>query len=115
MTVLWLALTDVSLAGPDLVPPIWRTAAALALVLAMLIGLGWLLRKSAQGRRHRRPLSIEAALALGERRSLAIVTVEGRRLLLGLAPNYVSLVTELTAAPSFDQAVATAITREVQP
>jgi flagellar biosynthetic protein FliO len=115
MNTVLLAVTDVSLAGPDLVPPIWRTAAALALVLAMLIGLGWLLRKAAQGRRHRRPLSIEAALALGERRSLAIVTVEGRRLLLGLAPNYVSLVTELTAAPSFDQAVTTAIAREVQP
>jgi len=109
-----LVLAQSSVAGPDLVPPIWRTAAALALVLAMLIGLGWLLRKTSQGRRNRRPLSIEAALALGERRSLAIVTVEGRRLLLGLAPNYVSLVTELTASPSFEQAVTHAIGQETR-
>ena len=115
MNTLLLALQDVSVAGPELVPPIWRTAAALALVLAMLVGLGWFLRRTAQGRRHRRALSIEAALALGERRSLAIVTVEGRRLLLGLAPNCVSLVTELAAPPSFDQAVTSAMAREVKP
>ena len=111
MTSLMVAVTD-AVTGPELVPPIFRTAAALALVLAMLVGLGWLLRRTAQSRRHRRPLSIEAALALGERRSLAIVTVEGRRLLLGLAPNHVSLVTELQAAP-FEQAVTAALQPEV--
>jgi flagellar biogenesis protein FliO len=36
---------------------------------------------------------------LGERRSLVVVSVEGRRLLLGLTPAQVSLVTELAAAP----------------
>jgi flagellar biogenesis protein FliO len=40
-------------------------------------------------------MSVESAVSLGERRSLVIVTVEGRRLLLGVAPNSVSLVTEL--------------------
>jgi flagellar biogenesis protein FliO len=40
------------------------------------------------------------AVPLGERRSLVVVTVEGRRLLLGLTPTQVSLVTELTAAPA---------------
>ena len=41
---------------------------------------------------------------LGDRRSLVIVSVEGRRLLLGLTPAQVSLVTEL-APPTFQQAV----------
>jgi flagellar biogenesis protein FliO len=54
-------------------------------------------------------LGIESMLALGERRSLAIVTVEGRRLLVGLAPHNVSLVTELGARQSFDDAVAKAL------
>jgi flagellar biogenesis protein FliO len=31
-------------------------------------------------------MSVETALSLGERRSLVVVTVENRRLLLGLAP-----------------------------
>jgi len=106
MTSLPLVLAQATVAGPELVPPFWRTAASLALVLAMLVGLAWLLRRTAQGRRTRRTLTIEAALGLGERRSLAIVTVEGRRLLLGLAPNNVSLVAELQAAPSFDQTLA---------
>ena len=38
---------------------------------------------------------IEATVPLGERRSLMVVAVEGRRLLLGLTPMQVSLVTEL--------------------
>ena len=40
--------------------------------------------------------------------SLVVVTVEGRRLLLGLAPNHVSLVTELQREGTFDQALTQA-------
>lgn len=103
-----LAFADAGVTGPDLVPPIWRTAAALLVVVALLVGLAWLLRRSAVMGRKGRPLTIEAALALGERRSLAIVTVEGRRLLLGLAPGQVSLVTELQPLP-FDRAMKRAV------
>ena len=42
-------------------------------------------------------------MPLGERRSLMVVAIEGRRLLLGLTPMQVSLVTELTP-PSPDAA-----------
>jgi flagellar biogenesis protein FliO len=45
-------------------------------------------------------MTIESATPLGERRSLVIVKVEGRRLLLGLTPMNVSLVTELAPALS---------------
>jgi flagellar protein FliO/FliZ len=106
---LLLAFADPVVTGPELVPPVWKAAAALAVVLAILVGLGWLLRRSQALGRGRKPMSIESALALGERRSLAIVTVEGRRLLLGLAPNHVSLITELTKGPSFDEAVSHAM------
>jgi flagellar biogenesis protein FliO len=42
---------------------------------------------------------VETAVALGERRSLVIVSVEGRRLLLGLTPTTMQLVTELQTPP----------------
>jgi flagellar protein FliO/FliZ len=108
VNTLLLALADPVVTGPELVPPVWKTAAALALVLALLVGLGWLLRRSQALGRGRKPMSIESALSLGERRSLAIVTVEGRRLLLGLAPNHVSLVIELSQGQSFDDALSRA-------
>ncbi len=76
------------------------------LVLALVAGLAWLVRRGTftalrgPGRR----VAIETAVALGERRSLVIVNVEGRRLLLGLTPASVSMVIEL-APGSFDAAV----------
>jgi flagellar protein FliO/FliZ len=104
-----LAQADaVPVAGPDLVPNVWRMLGALAVVLALLGGLAWLLRRGAAARRQKGGLGIETALSLGERRSLVVVTVEGRRLLVGLAPNHVSLVTELQRAGTFDQALVQA-------
>jgi flagellar protein FliO/FliZ len=88
---------------------VWRMLGALAVVLSLIGALAWLLRRSTLARRAGKGLGVEAALSLGERRSLVVVTVEGRRLLLGLAPNAVSLVTELQPpAASFDQALASA-------
>jgi flagellar biosynthetic protein FliO len=115
VNTLILAFADPVLPGPELVPPVWKATAALALVLALLVALGWLMRRGQLFNRGKKPMSIESALPLGERRSLAIVTVEGRRLLLGLAPNYVSLVTELKAGASFDEAIAKAMQPEVKP
>ena len=93
---------------PDLVPSMWRMFVALAVVLALLGGLAWLLRRGVIARRQSGALGVETALALGDRRSLVIVAVEGRRLLLGLAPGGVSLVTELGPSTSFDAALARA-------
>jgi flagellar biosynthetic protein FliO len=77
-------------------------------VLGLLGVLAWMARRGSLKLgpgRGRSPVSVETAVSLGERRSLVIVTVEGRRLLLGLTPMNVSLVTELGAAPppSFDE------------
>ncbi len=112
----WLVLAQadvVNAAGPALVPSVWRTLGALAVVLALIGALAWLLRRSTLARRAGKGLGVEAALSLGERRSLVVVTVEGRRLLLGLAPNAVSLVTELLPpSASFDQALSTASAAE---
>jgi flagellar protein FliO/FliZ len=113
MSWFFLAQADaVNAAGPDLLPSVWRTMGALAVVLALLVGLAWLLRRQQAIRRTGKGMGIESAISLGDRRSLAIVTVEGRRLLVGLAPNNVTLVTELAPLPTFDEAVAQASAEE---
>jgi flagellar protein FliO/FliZ len=73
---------------------------------AVVIALGliaWMLRRVAPLGRSSRTIAVETAMSLGERRSLVVVAVDGRRLLLGLAPGHISLVTEL--GPSFAAAV----------
>ena len=110
MNVLILAQSElVGVAAPDLVPNVWRMLGALGVVLLLLGAVAWLLRRGVMGRRAANGLNVESVLALGERRSLAIVSVEDRRLLVGLAPNNVSLVTELGRNQSFEAAVAQAL------
>lgn len=75
-----------------------RGLAAVVLVLGLVALFAWLLRKGAfgpLGRRGPSAVTVETAVPLGERRSVVVVAVEGRRLLLGLAPGQVSLITEL--------------------
>ena len=74
---------------------------AVLIVLALVGALAWLARRGsfAALKAANRTVAIETAVSLGERRSLVVVAVEGRRLLLGLTPGQVSLVTELSPAP----------------
>jgi flagellar biogenesis protein FliO len=80
---------------------------ATGVVLLALVAGTWLLRRGvlawpALGRARAQGLCVETAFSLGERRSLAVVSVEGRRLLLGLTPSSISLIAELPReAPSF--------------
>ena len=85
---------------------------AMAIVLGVMGALAWLVRRGpfAKFVAKNRPVAVETAIPLGERRSLVIVTVEGRRLLLGMTPTTVSLVTELRAG-----AQATELRSQVQP
>ena len=74
---------------------------AVLIVLGLVAAMAWLLRRGSFGALAGRsgPINVETAVALGERRSLVIVAVEGRRLLLGLTPTTMSLVTELQGPP----------------
>jgi flagellar protein FliO/FliZ len=90
-----VALAQTALPGPDPVPISGQAILAVVISLAVLAAISWLLRRSAGRRRSRLPVAVETAVPLGERRSLVIVAVEGRRLLLGLTPGQISLVTEL--------------------
>jgi flagellar biosynthetic protein FliO len=75
-----------------------RALLVVTLVIGLLALAAWLLRRHAPSRRTRQAVTVETAVSLGDRRSLVIVGVEGRRLLLGLTPGSVSLVTELGAS-----------------
>ena len=76
------------------------------LVLGLVATLAWAARRgSFASLKQRGPVSIETAVPLGERRSLVIVSVEGRRLLLGLTPMQVSMVAELGPRNTFEQEV----------
>jgi len=74
-----------------------NTFLATLIVLALVAAMAWLVRRGPLARLASagKPVAVESAIPLGERRSLVIVTVEGRRLLLGLTTTSISLVTEL--------------------
>ena len=106
MSVTLLALSQVeSLAGGG--PSISGQAyLVVVVVLALLGGAAWALRRTNTLRRSRLPIVVETAVPLGERRSLVVVSVEGRRLLLGLTPQSIGLVTQLKGTPpGFGQAL----------
>lgn len=89
-----------------------RAFFGLVFVLGLIGLLAYLLRRgviSLPGQRVARSLSVETALSLGDRRSLVVVSVDGRRLLVGVGASQISLVTELDSAPrAFDQALTRA-------
>ena len=88
---------------------LWRSLLAIVVVFGLLGGLAWAARRGRLAFFTRQPshVRVEATVPLGERRSLMVVAIEGRRLLLGLTPVQVTLVTELGTAP-FDAALARA-------
>ncbi len=78
---------------------------AVLVVLGLVGALAWLTRRGAFAslRRGPRVITVETAVPLGDRRSLVIVAVEGRRIMLGLTPGQISMVTELGPQRPFDQ------------
>jgi flagellar protein FliO/FliZ len=94
-----------------------RSLFALFVVFGLLALLVWLLRRGSFAgvgfRKRPGAIAVETAVPLGERRSLVVVSVEGRRLLLGLSPMQVSLITELGAAPpSFEASLQQRVAAE---
>lgn len=84
--------------------PVTGQAVVTALVVvALLAGGAWLLRHRLPVARGRQIVTVETAVSLGERRSLVVVAIENRRLLLGMTPHQISLVTELTPGATVDR------------
>jgi flagellar protein FliO/FliZ len=85
-----------------------RGLMAVFVVLGLVALFAWLLRRGVFGplvRRGSSPIAVETAVPIGERRSVVVVAVEGRRLLLGLAPGQITLLTELRGLDSSFQSV----------
>jgi flagellar biosynthetic protein FliO len=80
-----------------------RAFVALVIVFGLLALFVWFVRRGTLGpfgiRKRPGGIAVETAVPLGDRRSLAVVSVEGRRLLLGLTPVQVTLVAELSPSP----------------
>lgn len=91
-----------------------QSLVALVVVSAVLALWVWVMRRGTFRGRGDGAVIVETAVALGDRRSLVIVSIEGRRLLLGLTPASVSLVTALDAPEDigFADAVGRAGARE---
>ena len=85
-----------------------NTFLAVLIVLGLVAALAWLARRGAFNslQSRNRMLTVETAVPLGERRSLVVVSVEGRRILLGMTPGQISLVTELAPVAPAEAAVA---------
>lgn len=95
-------------------PGVVRTILSLVVVLGLMGGCLWLIRRGGWqgGRKGPRAVQIETAIGLGDRRQLVIVAVEGRRLLLGVTPMHVALVTELAGTgATFADALAAQASR----
>jgi flagellar protein FliO/FliZ len=100
--------------GPDVASLTPRALIATVVVVGVLALAAWALRRSSgAGRSRGQRVAIETAVSLGERRSLVIVSVEGRRLLLGVAPGHINLVTELGADDRFGQTLDASLARGV--
>lgn len=94
-----------------------RGIVATVFVLGLLGVLAWMLRRGTLRlgpTRAGQIVKVETAVSLGERRSVVVISVEGRRLLLGLTPTNVGLLTELQPAAagalaSFNAALDSAV------
>ncbi len=85
-----------------------RTVVSLGAVLALLGLFVWALRRGSIRLSALAPkgtIAIETATSLGDRRQLAIVAVEGRRVLIGMTPTAISVITELGPKPESTGAV----------
>ena len=82
---------------------VMRTVVSFVAVMAVLAVFVWALRRGSLRLSRFAPrgaVSVETAVSLGERRSLAIIAVEGRRMLIGLTPAAISLISDLGPAPA---------------
>lgn len=95
-----------------------ETTGALIVVLLLIMGLAWLVRRSGKfpgiGRG---PIQVLGTLSLGTRERVVLVSVEGTRLLLGVAPGSIRTLHVLTdteqaenaeqaTVPSFEETLA---------
>lgn len=99
----WFVAVQEGLAfGADPNPVSTQAVVTALVVVGLLAAGGWWLRHRLPMGRTPKLMAIETAMSLGDRRSLLVVEVESRRLLLGLTPHHIALLTELTPGAARD-------------
>ena len=81
---------DPAALAPNVVPIVLN----LLLVVAAIIGLAWLLRRSPLAGKSNGQLTVTSTLALGQRERLVLVKFAGRELLLGINGQRITLLSE---------------------
>ncbi len=95
MIGLVLALQDGIAFAADPVPIGGRAMLTAGIVVGLLALLAYYLRRGLPASRLRQTITVETAVSLGDRRSLVVVSVENRRLLLGMTQQQIALIAEL--------------------
>lgn len=76
----------------------FRTAAALLLILAVVYGISWAMKRMLAPRRgiqNRAVVTIAGSAFLGPKKSIYLVDVQGKRLVLGVTDSAITMLTEL--------------------
>jgi len=80
--------------------PVWRTVGGMGLVLCLLVGAYFGIRKFAPGYFPKtspggKNLKVVESIGMGDRRSIALVEAGGKRFLIGSTPQQINLLTTL--------------------
>ncbi len=98
-----------ALLAKDSTPSLMRTGMALAACVALLGGLAWWLKSHMRdGRRAptgEKLLRVRDVLNLGPKRQVFVLSVEGRTLVVGLADQHFTLLTEMVSESPVDSTV----------
>lgn len=79
-------------------PSVWPALAAFAAVIALIPIALWILKRLQGGvAGGPRPIRVVGGLSLGPRERLAIVETQGRRWMVGVTPQSITLIAELDA------------------
>ena len=79
-------------------PSIWPALLAFAAVIAMIPAVMWVLKRLQGGiKTGGQGIQLRSGLALGPRERVAVIDVQGRRFLVGVTAQSVSLIAELDA------------------
>lgn len=92
------AATQVGQHAPG-TPGLFGAVLALLLVLALVVGLGWLLRRlPGSGFRASEGMKLVSSLAVGGKERLVVLEIDGRQLLLGVTAGGIAHLHTLEAA-----------------
>ena len=106
----------VTSASPDIGSSILQLGLGSALVLGLLFGTLWLLKKIGSPRGASANLiRVVSAAAVGPRERVVVVAVGDKHLVLGVAPGRVSLLSETTQPPAETQSTDPISTSAVAP